>query len=193
MIFSKIHIGSSYCQIMTRTPRIYNYPIKLISRVRPLASQYLSDMATLGIWKLFDLFVHVYDHKLHLLPFNVSIPSRQVYLQPKTSKNRLYFLKFSTLCVLTHTLISLTILCKSICAKPKGTELTATSEMIRVVRIYTHLLMTLFPPAFLAMSYVISFTPVVAAVIINSIAEFQKEVKGNFSGNKFCTIVDNSQ
>ncbi|OXA48402.1 hypothetical protein Fcan01_17039 [Folsomia candida] len=149
----------------------------LISRVRPLASQYLSDMATLGIWKLFDLFVHVYDHKLHLLPFNVSIPSRQVYLQPKTSKNRLYFLKFSTLCVLTHTLISLTILCKSICAKPKGTELTATSEMIRVVRIYTHLLMTLFPPAFLAMSYVISFTPVVAAVIINSIAEFQKEVK----------------
>lgn len=136
-------------------------------------------MATLGMWKLFDLFIHLYDDKLHLLPYKVSVRKRQVQLQPRISKSRSYILKFCTLCVLTHTVISLGILCKSISAKPKRTELTKMSEVVRVVRIYTQLHSTLFPPAFVAMSYVISFTPIVAVVIMSCIVQFQKEVRGN--------------
>lgn len=134
-------------------------------------------MATLGIWKLIDLGLNLFNHKLRLLPFTVSIREKALHLQPM-SKIRRYFLKLCTLCVVFHTLVSLTFLCKPIFVKPERTD--STEGSVRVVRFFMLVLSTLFPPAFLAMSYAISFTPEVAVIIINCIAQFQHETKGNY-------------
>lgn len=146
----------------------------------PLNSDSL-DMATLGMWKLVQLFGRLYGDKLYLLPYKTSISNRQMLLIRNISRKRRYFKIFCTLCAFGHTLFCFASLCKPFFTRKGQTDpfLPGMSEAVRVVRVYVQILAALLPSTFLPMSYVIAFRPVVAEVILCKIIQFQKETQGN--------------
>ncbi|OXA39411.1 hypothetical protein Fcan01_25827 [Folsomia candida] len=136
-------------------------------------------MATLGMWKLVQLFGRLYGDKLYLLPYKTSISNRQMLLIRNISRKRRYFKIFCTLCAFGHTLFCFASLCKPFFTRKGQTDpfLPGMSEAVRVVRVYVQILAALLPSTFLPMSYVIAFRPVVAEVILCKIIQFQKETQ----------------
>lgn len=138
-------------------------------------------MATPGMWGLLNLFIKLYGDKLYLLPFKVSISNKQFLLVPNLSKSRRYLTIFCAICTFCHTLFCFAVLCKPFFVKDKHEDhsLPGISQTLKIVRIYGQILGALYPSAFLAMNYVLAFTPIIAQVILCSIADFQEETKGN--------------
>ncbi|OXA54880.1 hypothetical protein Fcan01_11294 [Folsomia candida] len=136
-------------------------------------------MATPGMWGLLNLFIKLYGDKLYLLPFKVSISNKQFLLVPNLSKSRRYLTIFCAICTFCHTLFCFAVLCKPFFVKDKHEDhsLPGISQTLKIVRIYGQILGALYPSAFLAMNYVLAFTPIIAQVILCSIADFQEETK----------------
>ncbi|OXA49245.1 hypothetical protein Fcan01_15352 [Folsomia candida] len=131
-------------------------------------------MATLGMWKHFELLSNLYGKKLHLLyNHEVDVSDKKIHLVSSNAIRKSgTFIKTSTIFVALHTM-----LCFAIVIKPIFVKNSEESGNLELIRSFVTTLAGIISAAFFAMSYVISFTPNVSILIVNCIVHFQQKAK----------------
>lgn len=130
-------------------------------------------MATPEMWKVLQTFVRRY--KTHTnLPWSVSALRQNIKMLPISSKDK-FSRQLTSVLLLIHTLYCLLLLgwCWA----------RSSQNNLSLGQIFAALFCFIVPSCFLAMPFVLSFTPHVIPTILNTITGFQNKMRGNRDEN----------